>query len=69
MDEIRFSDSLERVEHQVKLWMESPFLKRDRCDKCKEWGDGFYDESPLYFVCLKCSARMLFESMVGQPER
>ena len=69
MHEIRFSDSIDKVERQFKLWTEDPFLARDRCDRCKEWGDGFYDETHLNFICLKCQAKMLFESMVGKPEQ
>ena len=40
---------------------------RDRCDACKDWGQGVYDVQTGRFVCLNCIAKKKWLEMVGPP--
>ena len=69
MDEIRFSDSIEKVEEQYRRWRKYPFLAYSRCNGCKNWRQGIFRVQSFEFRCLDCLARDYFEDLVGKPER
>ena len=68
MDEIRFSDSIAKVEEQYRRWLTYPYLTRSMCDECKHWGPGVFRVHLGDFRCLKCLARDYFEDLVGKPD-
>lgn len=68
MNEIRFGDSIDRVQETFDEWHRSPFLTKNRCDRCHVWGPGFFNWKTREFTCLNCKAIELFESMVGKKE-
>jgi hypothetical protein len=49
MPEIRFRDSEERLIKEMEAMRHSIGCQwRDRCDTCKGWGQGFYEERQIY---------------------
>lgn len=68
MPEIRFRDSEEKLIQEMEAMRHSICCQwRDRCDDCKDWGQGVYDVKNGRFSCLNCIAKKKWLEMVGPP--
>lgn len=69
MNEIRFSDSLDKTKefvNRIKSFEIATY--NDRCDTCHEWRRGIYKIVDGEFKCINCLARDYFERLVGKEQ-
>lgn len=67
MDEIRFSNSIEKTEAYMSGLRSSGLCRKGRCDRCWRWRLGAMNMDRMEFVCIECRGADYFENLVGKP--
>lgn len=68
MPEIRFRQSEDKLEEYIKSLLSfKQGLAYDKCDTCRERGQGVYNVVTGQFTCVNCMAKKKWIEMVGPP--
>lgn len=68
MSEIRFRYSEDKLSEYIQSLLSfKQGLAYDRCDTCRERGQGVYNAVTGQFTCVNCMAKKKWIELVGEP--